>query len=232
MSAVSDTGTRIFTPVIPLNWKLADLQQHLGDIPPERIRLCPPLGCATEEDVLRIEDEEGLYCELDCGVLVEKPMGWYESVLAAIIIGKLNQYLESNPLGLVTGEGGQLKILPGVVKIPDVAFIGWARFPEVRLPRRPIQSLIPDLAVEVLSETNTRSEMARKLERYFESGVRLVWYIDPPSRTACVYTSPHDMTSIATDGVLEGGDVLPGFQLSLAELFRRADQRPPQPAEQ
>jgi len=226
MSTISDADSKVLTSVIPVNWNLADLKNRIGEIPPERIRLSPPLGCATEDDVLRVEEEEGLYCELELGVLVEKPMGWYESVLAAIIIGKLNQYLEANPLGLVTGEGGQLKILPGVIKIPDAAFISWSRFPKEKVPRRPIPAIIPDLAVEVLSGTNTRSEMARKLERYFESGVRLVWYVDPPSRTASVYTSPTAMATIAKDGCLDGGDILPGFRLSLEELFQRADQRP------
>ena len=227
MSTIPQPSPKSFTPCIPLQWSLADLQERLGEIPPERVRLSPPLGCATEDDVLRVE-EEGRYCELDYGVLVEKARGWYESVLAALLIGKLTSWLETNPLGMITGEGGQLKIMPGVVKIPDVAFIRWSRFPQAPLPRRPIPALVPDLAVEILSETNTLSEMDRKRERYFESGVRMVWYIDPATRTATSYPQADQPVAMGADGFLDGGDVLPGFRLSLAELFARADQRGPE----
>jgi Uma2 family endonuclease len=230
VSTTTDPIPATFTPAIPAGWNLSDLQQRLGDIPPERIRLFRPLGYATEDDVLKIEDEEGRICELEYGVLVEKPMGWYESAIAMLLGAHLIEFVRRHRLGKVLGESGSLKILPGVVKIPDVAFISWARFPKEKLPRRPIPCLVPDLAVEVLSETNTRAEMATKLIRYFESGVRLVWYIDPETRSATSYTSPDDKIVIPPDGFLEGGNVLPGFQLSLAELFAEADEQgPPQP---
>jgi Uma2 family endonuclease len=81
--------------------------------------------------------------------------------------------------------------------------------------------------VEVLSESNTREEMDDKLEKYFQAGVRLVWYIDPESRSARVYTAPTAVTEIDRSGFLHGGDVLPGFQLSLPGLFEEADRQGP-----
>ena len=212
---------------LPATWNLADLQRSLGDIPAHRVRVHPPLGWATKEDVVRLEAQEGILCELEYGVLVEKPMGWYESLLAALIIGKLLNYLEKNDLGQVLGESGSLEILPGVVKIPDVSFISWARFPDQSLPRRPIPSLVPDLAVEILSETNTKREMDAKLKRYFESGVRMVWYIDPSTRSAVNYLGIDLSEEIGPDGTLLGGNLLPGFQLSLANLFQQADRQKP-----
>jgi Uma2 family endonuclease len=206
---------------------LADLQDLLGGIPPERIRLVPPIGCATEEDVLWVESKEGRLCELEYGVLVEKPMGWYESLLASLVIGKLLNYLEANDLGQVLGESGSLNIMPGVVKIPDVSFISWSRFPSEKVPRRPIPSIVPDLAIEILSETNTQAEMKAKLARYFESGVCMVWYIDPGTRSAVSYTGTREQQSIGPDGYLDGGHVLPGFQLPLATLFEHADRQRP-----
>lgn len=212
---------------IPSDWRLADLQQRLGNIPAHRIRLNPPPGYATEDDVSRIEACEDILCELDDGVLVEKPMGWYESILAALILKEIGKYLESNNLGQVLGADGALRILPGKVKIPDVSFVGWHRFPEDRMPRRPIPPLVPDLAVEVLSETNTPEEMNDKLAAYFEAGVRLVWYIDPASRGATSFTGIDKATVVPPSGELDGADVLPKFCLSLAQLFEQADRQAP-----
>ncbi len=209
----------------PSGWSLADLQRHLGNIPLERIRLNPPPGYATEEDVLRIESAEDRLYELEDGVLVEKPMGWYESIIATLISFKIRQFLEEHDSGQVLGSDGSLKILPGIVKMPDVSFISWERFPKQKLARRPIPSLVPDLAIEVLSETNTATEMQSKLERYFEAGVRRVWYIQPETRSATCYTSPTQSETIPSDGSLTGQDVLPGFQLSLSWLFEQADRQ-------
>ncbi len=215
----------------PRGWSLADLQQHLGGIPAERIRLVPPPGYATEEDVIEIEAHEDRLYELEDGVLVEKPMGWYEAILATLISTKIGIYLETQDLGQVLGADGSLKILPGKVKIPDVSFISWQRFPKKRLGRRPIPALVPDLVVEVFSETNTQDEMNDKLKKYFQAGVQLVWYVDPESRTAKAYTSPTSATEVAEDGTLDGGEVLPGFQLSLGWLFQRADRQAPSQGE-
>jgi len=223
------TATRSNLPrsQLPEDWTFADLQRHLGGIPLERIRLFPPPGYATEEDVIEVEAREDRLCELEDGVLVEKPMGWYESILAAWIVSRLNAYLETHDLGQVLGADGALRLLPGKVKIPDVAFISWDRFPRTKLPRRPIPALVPDLAVEVLSETNTVEEMQGKLLEYFQAGVRLAWYIDPSTRAATAYTGPESSIEVPEDGDLDGGDVLPGFRLSLRELFEQADRQGP-----
>lgn len=65
--------------------------------------------------------------------------------------------------------------------------------------------------------------MRRKLQDYFTAGVRLVWYVDPRTRTASAYTSPEHCTVFDENGVLTGGDVLPGFELPLRELFVEMD---------
>ncbi len=65
--------------------------------------------------------------------------------------------------------------------------------------------------------------MKRKLREYFRAGVRLVWLIDPPTRTAEVYQGPEKPTRVPSDGVLVGEDVLPGFELPMGELFARAE---------
>ena len=87
-----------------------------------------------------------------------------------------------------------MRIAPGLVRIPDVSFICWDRLPGRESPREPIPDLAPDLAVEVLSEGNTKAEMARKVREYFEAGVKLVWLIDPKKRTARVFSTVEKST--------------------------------------
>jgi Uma2 family endonuclease len=214
MSTVSAT-------ILPSDWTLADFWTHLGEIPLERIRMSPLPGTATEEDVLKAEGHTGRICELIDGTLVEKTVGYFESLLAVRIIQSLAAFVDAHGLGIVLGEAGTLRILPRQVRIPDVCFISWERFPNRRLPREPIPALAPDLAIEVLSEGNTEAEMQRKLRDYFAAGVRLVWYIDPRTRSARSYAAEDQFIEVNESGSLSGGDVLPGFELSLSNLFAK-----------
>jgi Uma2 family endonuclease len=113
-----------------------------------------------------------------------------------------------------------MRLAPGLVRIPDISFISWDRLPDRRVPREPIPDLAPDLAVEVISRHNTRQEMDRKLQDYFAAGVRLVWHVyHSPRREVWVYVSPTEHSVVREDETLDGGAVLPGFQLALADLF-------------
>ena len=215
--------------VLPTDWTLADMLAHLGGIPLERIRMCPPPGTATEKDVLQAKSRINRICELIDGVLVEKTMGYYESLLAAEIVYLLKLFLRTHDLGIVLGADGTLRILTDQVRIPDVCFIGWEKFPNRELPADPIPSLSPDLAVEVLSKGNTDAEMQRKLRDYFTAGVRLVWYIDPRTLTARSYTAQDQCTEVDQQQSLSGGQVLPGFELPLGDLFAKV---PPDPETQ
>lgn len=191
----------------------------LGDVPLERIVFDPWPGSATEADVLRLDDHEDRLCELVNGTLVEKPMGLIESVVACTLIRLLGDFVYPKRLGVVSGEAGMMRLSRGLVRIPDVAFISFDRMPGRKLPNEPIPSLAPDLAVEVYSKSNTSAEMRRKLREYFDAGTRLVWVIDPATRSATAYASPEQGEAIAPDGKLTGGDVLPGFEVALVALF-------------
>jgi len=206
---------------------VADLLDQLGDIPPSRVLMDPAPGTATEKDVIAVEARDGRLCELVDGVLVEKPMGYDESRLAVELLLFLGLYLRQNDLGTLAGADGTLRLMPGLVRIPDISFVVWGRMPPADAPARPIPDLSPDLAVEVLSEGNTPREMDRKLQEYFDAGARLVWYVEPRDRTVTVYTAPDQFTVLDETATLDGGDLLPGFALPLRELFARASRRGP-----
>ncbi|HEX8202387.1 MAG TPA: Uma2 family endonuclease [Isosphaeraceae bacterium] len=225
----TDIGSDAQTPAMgllerpPAIATLADLLERLGGIAPERIRFRPAPGTATETDVIGVREHDQRICELIDGVLVEKAMGFPESLLALALGGLLRGFVRPRNLGLVSGADGTMRLFPGLVRIPDVAFASWDRIPGRKMPIVPIPDMVPDLAVEVLSEGNTAAEMARKRREYFDAGVRLVWMIDPRTRTATVFTGPEQATMLDEAQTLDGGEVLPGFRLPLRELFAELD---------
>lgn len=198
---------------------LADLVDRFGPLPAGRILTLPVPGTATEQDVIDIHDREHRLCELVDGVLLEKTVGYGESYLAAELLRLLGNHVKSAKLGIVTGEAGMIRLFPGLVRIPDAAFASRERFGDGGLPKEALPSLVPDLAVEVLSRGNTAQEMARKLDDYFDAGVRLVWYVDPRKRTVQTYTGREEVFVLGEHDTLTGGDVLPGFSVALRDLF-------------
>jgi Uma2 family endonuclease len=203
----------------------AELLEQLGKVPLERIRMRPAPGTATEEDVIALlEAADKRLCELVDGVLVEKPIGIKESLLAGLLVQILWNFVQPKKLGYVLPADGAVRLFPRLVRIPDVSFIRRDRLPGGKFPKKDkLLTLAPDLAVEVLSEGNTRAEMARKRRDYFLAGIRIVWIIDPRKEKADVYTAPDKKKRVGPDQALEGGEVLPGFTLVLKELFDLAE---------
>jgi Uma2 family endonuclease len=206
---------------------VADLLEKLGGVPPERVRLQPLPGTATEEDLIAIQDRENRNCELIDGTLVEKPLGYLESSLAAWIIILLGDYIRQHDIGTIAGEAGGTRLMPGLVRIPDVSFVSYDRLPDRTALSEPILGLAPDLAVEVLSPSNTKREMDLKVREYFLAGVRLVWLVDPIKRTVRAYTAPDQSVRLTEGQALDGGDVLPGLRLPLREVFARTPKARP-----
>jgi Uma2 family endonuclease len=203
---------------------ILELLQRLGDIPPSRILLRPFPGTATEQDVIEAE-ARGKLCELVDGVLVEKAVGYYEDLLGSVLIELLGPFIREHGLGFVLGAAGMMRPQPGFVRMPDVAFYSWSKFPNRRLPRGQILDHTPDLAVEVLSPSNTEKEMDRKRGEYFSGGAHLVWQVYPPMQRVRVYTAADQFEEFGEDEILTGGAVLPGFTLSVRRWFELAGQR-------
>lgn len=202
---------------------LAEMWERLGNVPLSRIRMFPPPGTATVDDVERLCNREPkCLCELIDGVLVEKTMGHVESRLAVRLSYHLQAFLEDQDLGIVAGADGPHRIHSAQVRFPDVAFIAYDQIPQDADPNTAVPDWIPSLAVEVISESNTKAEMARKLRDYFDAGVKLVWYVDPPTRTVRVYRSPETFVTKGENDELDGEDVLPGFRVSIRDWFDRA----------
>jgi Uma2 family endonuclease len=177
-------------------------------------------------DPLSHDWEPDYLYEVVDGRIVDKTMGAYESLLAGLIYGAIDRYDESHPLGRALIEM-IFDLRPHVdrERRPDVAFVSferWAR--DRRVSRARSWAVIPDLAVEVISRTNTVDEVADKLEEYFQAGVRLVWVVYPAHSKIYVYTSTTSVRILTPNDELDGGDVLPGFRRPIRDLFDKAGE--------
>lgn len=227
MTLVAESRRRTESRPDPLTdvWTMADLLRHLGHVPADRVIMRPPPGMATEEDLLRIDARDDRICELIDGVLVERPSG----ILMALISVQLTRHFfdyfdafEPHCRGLMAGSRGAMRLPCGNVRSPNISVVLLYQFPDRVIPREPIPDIHPDLSVDILAESNTQGEMLMKRRQFFEAGTRLVWEIEPEGRVARAYSTPEEFTDVDKHGVLDGGDVLPGLQISLADVFERA----------
>jgi Uma2 family endonuclease len=199
-------------------WTTARLRRHFGGIPAERILLRPSPGAATEADLLRANGHQERRCELVDATLVEKAMGAKESLLAALLLHELVGFLKTHPLGVALAPDALLRLFPGLVRAPDVSFLSWETIGADEFPDTPIVDLVPDLAVEILSRSNTKREIARKIEEYFSNGTREVWILRRNKQSVEVHTLSDEVRTVVAPDVLES-KVLPGFALDLATFF-------------
>lgn len=204
-----------------------DLLTRLGGVSPRRVLVTPAPGTATVRDVIRLLDRHKRKFELVDGTLVEKVMGMAESFVAIRLGHLLHAWNDSaGNAGMIAGADGPFHLFARLVRIPDVSFTNWDRLPGRKVPNESVPDVSPDLAVEVLSAGNTRTEMERKLKEYFLSEVSVVWFVDPKKRTVRVYSSPDDLTELKATDTLDGGDLLPGFSVPVARLFADLDPAP------
>ncbi len=223
VAAKRPVSPRTVRSIPPSPETMGELLKQLGDIPPERVRLKPTPGTATKRDLLRLLDKFNIQCELVDGTLVEKPMGQIESSLAMWLGSYLCRYLEQHDIGRIYGSDAPHELENKLIRLPDVAFASYGRIPEGEARKKPVASWAPDLAVEILSKSNTRKEIDRKRREYFDAGVRLLWVADPRKKTVKVYTFFDECITLGEKDTLDGGDVLPGFKLSIGEWYAKAE---------
>ena len=202
---------------------LGDLLKQLGDIPPERIRLQPPPGLAKSKDLLRLVERDKVLCELVRGVLVEKALGWDKCQLRMALTCELFQFVMESSDGIVLGPDAPYRLKRGLIRLPDVSYVARCHLPQGKLGSCAIAPWPPDLAIEILCDGNTDAEIDRKRREYFDAGVRLLWVADPRKKTVKVYTSCDDCATLGVSDMLNGGTVLPGFQLSIGNWYTKVD---------
>lgn len=174
----------------------------------------------TADDLLKMPERDGVRYELVNGELnVMSPTGGPHGLIVAELTTALHQHVRTHRLGRVFGEstGFWLRRDPDTVRAPDVAFVAAGRLPATVPPG--FVELAPDLAVEVMSPGDTVAKIGRKVEEYVGAGVRVVWVVDPSNRTVAIHTLGRGVAVLRESDTLEGDEIVPGFRLSIAELF-------------
>ena len=172
----------------------------------------------VREFLLYAEESDGLH-ELSDGLVLREPhpSAWHGR-LSTIVAQRLREHVAQGAGEVLTNAGFVLSDERATVRAPDVAFVARADLAR-DLTEDGFWPGAPDLAVEISSPSNTASWLQLKVVQYLDAGVRLIWVIDRPTRSAMVYRSASEIRLLRGEEVLDGGDVLPGFRLTLRELF-------------
>jgi Uma2 family endonuclease len=175
------------------------------------------LRTMTADELLAMP-KDGIRRELVEGELREMtPAGGDHGEIGMRLGWRLAQFVETQHLGVVynSDTGFRLARDPDTVRCPDVGFIARERYARFR----GVVDRAPDLAVEIVSPSDTYSDVRAKVHEYLNAGTRLVLVIDPPAQTVDVYRSRTDHIELTRDDVLDCGDVVPGWKLPVREIF-------------
>ena len=172
----------------------------------------------TDAALEALPKERGRFELLDGKLTRMSPASNDHGYVGLRIATALQNFAAPQRLGLVYDSSTGFRLDPDNVLSPDVSYASreWVQNSNTQ-PGEFFQG-VPELAIEVISPSERKSRIRSKVTKYFTCGTRLVWLVYPRKKSVEVYTSPDRLIAL-TSGDLDGGDVLPGFRLSLSEIF-------------
>ena len=173
---------------------------------------------ATVDDLVRTP-KDGRKYELVDGKIEVSPCGMRHSKVGGQILYLLKRALAGTNVGEVYTADVGLILPNGNVRSPDVCFVRRERLPEGHSPEG-FGQVVPNLVVEVLSPSDTMTQVAGKIGEFLDCGVPLVWLVDPESESVTVYRPLSDTERLSGDDAISAEPVLPGFRVSVSEFFQ------------
>jgi len=174
----------------------------------------------TADELLTLPDD-GMRHELLRGELTNVvPPGYRHGRVVAAVAAKLEQHVAARGLGhVLAGDPGfHLSSDPDTVRAPDVAFVAQARVDALGVPDG-FWPGAPDVAIEVVSPGDSYSDLQEKALEWLAAGARLVLVVDPRRRTVTAYRSADRIVELSAGQVLDASDGVPGWSISVEELF-------------
>jgi Uma2 family endonuclease len=174
-----------------------------------------------------LDSDAAKFYEVVDGQIVENPpMGARESILASFLLALMDPITRSGRLGRVVTETlFMIDRANNLKRRPDVAFVSVKGWPMKRpVPGTEAWDVVPDLTIEVISESNSANAVARKIEEYFKAGVSKVWVVYPSTSKIYVYDSPARVRILQLGDELDGEGVIPGFHVPLSTLFEPEEE--------
>ena len=158
--------------------------------------------------------------ELSKGELVRMPAaGWEHGFVAGNVAGILREFVKAHDLGAVATAEAGFKLSEYTLRVPDVSFVSKQRLAATGSPAG-FWPGAPDLAVEVVSPSDSASDLQKKIQEYFEAGTRMVWVLYPELKQVQCYRGPKQMRVLEAHEPISGEDVLPGFSILVEEFFK------------
>ena len=184
-------------------------------------------------DWSQLPEYEDRQLELIDGEIIDMSPSSAKPSMIGIEVGSFIRYfVREHDLGYVSGADGAYELSPGNTLAPDVGFIAKARL--TKMPER-FFPMAPDLAVEVISPTDSIKKTLRKAAKYLAAGTKLVWLFYPEDRTVDVCRPAPEgtqsgmlITELTIDDTLDGGEVLLGFRLPIRDVFKLLGDKEPE----
>lgn len=174
----------------------------------------------TADELLAMPDD-GFCYELVKGELIRmSPTGLRHGGITVNLTLLVGLYVKDHRLGKVYAAetGFKLESNPDTVRAPDISFITRGKL-ESTGETKGYWPGAPDLVVEVTSPSDRVGKVEKKVREWLQFGARMVWVVSPELRTITVYRSLNDIVVLTENDTLDGGEVIPGFAVPVAEIF-------------
>lgn len=175
----------------------------------------------TADDLLAMPPDGFRYELIEGELRKMEPAGFFHGATGIYLTAPLSVYVDEHDLGVVVmaETGFKVQVDPDTVLAPDIGFVAKANLPNP-LPRRGFFLGAPDLAVEIVSPSETMDDVDEKVQKYLEAGTKLVWIIRPLRRRIEVHRANGESLFLTDKDVLNGEDVVRGFTLPVNRIFR------------